>query len=97
MTLFVDKSEIEVTQKGVGYLREGLLFLLYGYYRGIWRPEWSIVLTIFSLGTRVLLAYTLSPYYGEKAIWGAIVIGWILADIVGIIAIRKVRIKKDKL
>lgn len=55
------------------------------------------MLTIFSLGTRVLLAYTLSPRYGEKAIWGAIVIGWILADIVGIIAIRKVKIKKDKL
>lgn len=103
MGLFVESSEVEVIAKGVEYLHIegafyvgiGLLFLLYGYYRGIGRPEWSIVLTVFSLGTRVLLAYNLSPHYGEKAIWWSIVIGWILADIVGAAAIRKVKIKED--
>ena len=104
MSLFVSVEETEVIRIGVEYLRIegafyigiGILFLLYGYYRGIGRPEWSIVLTVISLGTRVLLAYTVSPFFGEKAIWWSIVIGWILADITGLIAMRKVRIKEGK-
>lgn len=105
MKLFVSENEIAVIKTGVEYLRIegsfylgiGILFLLYGYYRGIGRPEWSVILTVISLGTRVLLAYTLSPLpaLGEKAIWWAIVIGWILADIIGLVAIKKVKIKKE--
>ena len=46
----------------------------------------SIVLTIISLGSRVLLAYMLSaiPMFGLLGIWWAIPIGWLLADVVGI-------------
>lgn len=44
-----------------------------------------IVLTIVSLGTRVLLAYLLAPSFGVEMIWWAIVIGWILADTIGIV------------
>ncbi len=105
MKLFVSPEETAVIKTGVEYLRIegsfyigiGILFLLYGYYRGIGRPEWSIVLTVISLGTRVLLAYTLSPLpaLGENAIWWSIVIGWILADLTGLLAIRKVKIKKE--
>ncbi len=105
MKLFVSDNEISVIKTGVEYLRIegsfyvgiGILFLLYGYYRGIGRPEWSIVLTVASLGTRVLLAYTLSPLpaLGEKAIWWSIVIGWALADLVGLFAMKKVKIKKE--
>ena len=104
MSFFVDSAEAEVIAGGVEYLRIegsfyigiGILFLLYGYYRGIGRPEWSIVLTVISLGLRVLLAYTLSPHFGETAIWRAIVIGWIAADITGLIAMRKVRMNTGK-
>ncbi len=104
MSFFVSLEETEVIRTGAEYLRIegafyigiGILFLLYGYYRGIGRPEWSIVLTVISLGTRVLLAYTLSPILGEKAIWWAIVIGWLLADITGLIAMKGVRIKEGK-
>ncbi len=103
MSFFVDKAEVEVIRIGVEYLRIegafyvgiGILFLLYGYYRGIGRPEWSIVLTVISLGTRVLLAYTVSPFWGETAIWWSIVIGWFLADAVGLLAIKKVRVAMD--
>jgi Na+-driven multidrug efflux pump len=47
----------------------------------------SLVLTIISLGTRVLLSYTLAPNtpLGVQAIWWSIPIGWILADTVGIL------------
>ncbi|MDE7366771.1 MAG: MATE family efflux transporter [Lachnospiraceae bacterium] len=94
MLLFVKPTELEIITTGMGYLRVegafycgiGILFLLYGYYRGVNRPEMSLVLTIISLGTRVLLAYILAPVasIGVWGIWWAIPVGWCLADIVGI-------------
>lgn len=50
----------------------------------------SLVLTIISLGTRVILAYILAPVeaIGVAGIWWAIPIGWFLADITGIIYMR---------
>ena len=93
MLIFIESWETEIIQYGVQYLRIegscyigiGCLFLLYGYYRGIGKPEISIVLTVISLGIRVLLAYTLSPIWGTMAIWWAIPIGWFLADATGLI------------
>ncbi len=100
MELFVDSGERQIIAIGVGYLRVegafycgiGLLFLLYGFYRGIEKPEMSLVLTVISLGTRVLLAYLLAPRpsIGVWGIWWAIPIGWFLADLTGILCIRKV-------
>lgn len=99
MMLFVRREEAEIISVGVQYLRVegtfycgiGILFLLYGYYRGINRPEMSLVLTIISLGTRVLLAYLLAPipFIGVFGIWIAIPIGWVLADGVGLLSLKK--------
>ena len=46
-----------------------------------------MVLTVFSLGTRVALAYILSAIQaiGVVGIWWSIPIGWALADIVGLL------------
>lgn len=95
MKIFVQESEREIVAIGVEYLRIegafyfgiGLLFLLYGYYRAVKKPGMSVILTIFSLGTRVLLAYSLSavPAVGVKGIWVSVPIGWALADAVGVI------------
>ncbi|MEG0593039.1 MAG: MATE family efflux transporter [Coprobacillus sp.] len=93
MLIFIHPSEVEIIASGVQYLQiEGIcyvgigcLFLLYGYYRGIGKPAISIVLTIISLGLRVAIAYIFAPYFGTPAIWWAIPIGWLIADIVGII------------
>ena len=101
MMVFVNPSETDIIKIGVGYLRIegafylgiGLLFLLYGYYRGIGKPEMSLVLTVISLGTRVLLAYSLSPMLGVKMIWWAIPIGWFLADVTGMIFMKRYQIK----
>lgn len=100
MKIFVDAGESAIIQTGTEYLRIegafycgiGLLFLLYGFYRGVEKPEMSLVLTVISLGTRVLLAYLLSPlpWIGVRGIWWAIPIGWFLADITGIACIRKI-------
>lgn len=97
MMIFVDAGETEIIRLGVEYLRIegsfycgiGLLFLLYAYYRGIGKPEMSVMLTVISLGTRVLLAYTLAPRLGVTMIWWAIPIGWCLADVTGMVCMRK--------
>lgn len=95
MQLFVDASSVEVVRIGVQYLHIegvcyigiGILFLLYGYYRAVNRPQMSVVLTICSLGTRVVLAYCLSSIavIGVIGIWVSIPIGWFFADTVGIL------------
>ena len=47
----------------------------------------SVVLTVISLGTRVVLAYTLSsiPALGVTGIWLSVPIGWFLADVTGVL------------
>lgn len=91
--MFIQPSEIEVISIGVQYLRIegmcylgiGFLFLLYALYRGLGKAQMSIVLTVVSLGSRVIIAYALAPIeaIGLLGIWWAIPIGWILADIIG--------------
>lgn len=100
MRIFIEASRPDIIEIGVGYLRIegsfyfgiGVLFLLYGYYRAVNKPAMSVVLTVISLGTRVVLAYVLSavPAIGVKGIWAAVPIGWILADLTGLIYMRKV-------
>ena len=55
------------------------------------RPGISLVLTVISLGTRVVLAYALAPIpqIGVLGIWIAIPIGWFLADMTGILYMRR--------
>ena len=47
----------------------------------------SVVLTVISLGTRVALAYILSavPWIGVTGIWMSVPIGWVLADLTGVL------------
>ena len=95
MTLFIDAEETAVIAEGVHYLRIegafyfliGLLFLLYGLYRALGKPGMSVVLTVVSLGNRVVLAYALSavPAFGVMGIWWSVPIGWFLADGLGIL------------
>lgn len=93
--LFVNPGETAIIAEGVRYLRIesafycgiGCLFLLYGLYRGLGKPHMSVVLTVISLGTRVVLSYSLSsiPAIGVMGIWWSIPIGWILADGAGLL------------
>lgn len=102
MLIFVKAQNTQIIEIGMQYLRIegafyagiGILFLLYGYFRGINRPGVSLVLTIISLGTRVVLAYILAavPAIGVLGIWWAIPIGWALADVVGIVAMQRGRL-----
>lgn len=95
MLIFVQPQETEILAVGVQYLRIegafycgiGCLFLLYGLYRAVRMPGMSVVLTVISLGTRVALAYVLSaiPAIGVVGIWAAVPIGWMLADLTGLL------------
>lgn len=98
MNIFINKEEIDVINEGIKYLRiEGsfyfgiaILFLLYGYYRAVKKPLISLILTIISLGLRVLLAYLLAPILGTSGIYLAIPIGWFIADLFGLLY-KKIR------
>lgn len=104
MGLFLSEESVEAIAVGAGYLRIegafyfgiGLLFIFYGYYRAIHKAGISVVLTVVSLGTRVLLAYVLSSVerIGVTGIWVSVPIGWILADLTGIWYYRKYKRKK---
>ena len=91
MRLFISDSTI--VNEGVRYLRIegsfyigiGYLFLLYGLFRALAKPGISLLLTIISLGTRVVLAYILSSFIGVVGIWASIVIGWFFADTIGLL------------
>lgn len=99
MSLFLDESSADAVLVGVGYLRIeasfyfgiGLLFLFYGYFRAMNKPGISVVLTVISLGMRVLLAYILSSIdaIGVTGIWMSVPIGWILADTAGVYFYRR--------
>ena len=99
MALFVGSEELDIISVGTGYLRVegafyaliGFLFLFYGLYRAVGKPGMSFILTIISLGTRVLLSYTISNIsnIGVYGIWWSVPIGWLLADIVGAIYYMK--------
>lgn len=94
MSIFVDGSNVQTIEIGSQYLRIegacyigiGILFMLYGYYRAVNKPFMSVVLTVISLGTRVLLSLVLSgiPLIGVIGIWLSIPIGWFLADAFGV-------------
>lgn len=90
--LFIDNGEAEAIILGAEYISVvavfyvliGFLFMFYGLYRGLGYLNMSIILTIISLGTRVIFAYILaSTPLGASGIWWSIPLGWVLADIVG--------------
>lgn len=97
--IFFSSPSQEILDIGISYLRVegsfyaliGILFLLYGYFRADGRPAISLVLTVISLGLRVLLSYSFAPLIGYYAIWVSIPIGWMIADITGYILYKKKR------
>ena len=106
MRIFIPASEQEIISIGVAYLQIeggfyigiGYLFLFYGYFRAVSRPSVSLILTIISLGTRVILAYSLAaiPSLSYNGIWWSVPIGWILADIAGVLFYRRQAILVDR-
>lgn len=103
LTIFIPAQETEILRIGVQYLRIegafycliGYLFLFYGLYRGFGSAQTSVILTIISLGTRVVLAHLLAaiPAVGVWGIWISIPIGWFLADLVAFKKLKDLRLQ----
>jgi putative MATE family efflux protein len=98
ISIFIPPESVETIATGTTYLYVegscylgiGILFMLYGYFRAVKKAGMSVILTILSLGTRVVLAYILSTLtpLGPTGIWAAIPIGWALADAYGLYRLR---------
>lgn len=72
--------------------------MFYGLFRGLGELKTSILLTIASLGTRVILAYILAEtILMEKGIWFSVPIGWALADTIGIIFLNKYKKSRNRM
>lgn len=103
IALFISANDMQVIATGVSYLHIegsfyiliGFLFMFYGLFRGLGNVKISIVLTIISLGTRVVLAYAFAPVMGTGIIWASIVIGWVLADVTGFVLYKRYKKKCD--
>lgn len=103
ITLFVNKNATEVIAVGVGYLRIvsifyvllGFIVMFYGFFRGLGAIKISILMTIVSQGLRVLLAYSLAPVRGFSGVCWAIVVGWLLSDLLGFYMYKKVMLQKS--
>lgn len=95
--LFVDDSAHDVIRIGVSYLRIvpifyvllGFVVMFYGFFRGLGAIKVSIFLTILSQGLRILLAFSFTPFQGFSGICWAIVIGWLLSDLLGFYMYRR--------
>ena len=100
LSIFISPGETEIIAIGTSYLRIegsfyiliGYLFLFYGIFRAVSYPAVSLLLTIISLGLRVVLAYLLSASLGPAGIWMSIPIGWVLADLTGLIMLKVKRV-----
>ncbi len=96
LSIFISPDETEIIAVGTSYLRIegafyiliGYLFLFYGIFRAASYPAVSLLLTIISLGLRVVLAYLLSVPLGPVGIWMSIPIGWVIADATGLLMMR---------
>ena len=106
MSIFIDPGELELIAIGSEYLRIegafyiliGYLFLFYGIFRALKAPAVSLVLTIISLGLRVLLAALLSATaLGVTGIWLSVPIGWAAADAAGVLFLAALRRKRGGL
>jgi putative MATE family efflux protein len=103
ITLFVNKDAAEVIAVGVGYLRIvsvfyvllGFIVMFYGFFRGLGEIKISILMTIVSQGLRLLLAYSFAPIKGFLGVCWAIVIGWLLSNLLGFFMYKKVMLQKD--
>lgn len=76
--------------EGLFYVLIGYLFLFYALFRGLGQFKTSILLTVISLGTRVLLAFGLIYLgFGIRSIFWSIPVGWLLADMAGFYFFKK--------
>lgn len=100
LNLFMDSAaNVEVINYGMSYMRivssfyilMGIMFTSNGLLRGAGDMKFFMASSLFNLASRLIVAYTLSPYIGSIAIAWSIPIGWFVGS-----AISFIRFKSGK-
>ncbi len=75
----------------------GLMVTTNGVLRGAGDIKVFMISTLCNLSLRVIAAYTLSNFIGQKAIWWAIPLGWILASTISVLRYKSGKWKNAKM
>ena len=86
-----------ITVVSIFYVLMGLMVTTNGVLRGAGDIKVFMISTLCNLSLRVIAAYTLSYFIGQKAIWWAVPLGWILASTISVLRYRSEKWKKGKL
>lgn len=93
MKIFVNDNDIEIINSGIEFLKTVSPFYLFisvkliidGVLRGSGAMRMFMVSTFSDLLLRVVLCYTLTPFFNESGIWYSWPAGWLLATAISCI------------
>lgn len=93
MKIFVNDNDIEIINSGIEFLKTVSPFYLFisikliidGVLRGSGAMKMFMVSTFSDLLLRVVLCYTLTPFFNESGIWYSWPAGWLLATAISCI------------
>ncbi len=93
MKIFVNGEDVEIIKSGIEFLRTVSPFYLFisikliidGVLRGSGVMKMFMISTFSDLLLRVVLCYTLTPFFNETGIWYSWPAGWLLATLISCI------------
>ena len=74
----------------------GIMFVSNGLLRGAGDMNSFLVSSMVNLFSRVIIAYTMSHFIGEAAIWWSIPIGWCIGAVISFVRVKQGRWKNKK-
>ena len=98
MGLFLDNGTAgSAMSYGLSYIKTvsvfypvmGVMFVSNGLLRGAGDMRSFLVSSMVNLFSRIIIAYTMSHFIGEAAIWWSIPIGWCIGAVISFICIKK--------
>ena len=98
MGLFLDNGTTgSAMSYGLSYIKTvsvfypvmGVMFVSNGLLRGAGDMKSFLVSSMVNLFSRIIIAYTMSHFIGEAAIWWSIPIGWCIGAVISFICIKK--------
>ena len=106
MGLFLDNGTAgSAMSYGLSYIKTvsvfypvmGVMFVSNGLLRGAGDMRSFLVSSMVNLFSRIIIAYTMSHFIGEAAIWWSIPIGWCIGAVISFIVIKKGKWKEKEI
>ena len=106
MGLFLDNgSSGSAMSYGLSYIKTvsvfypimGVMFVSNGLLRGAGDMKSFLISSMVNLFSRIIIAYTMSRFIGEAAIWWSIPIGWCIGAVISFIVIKKGKWKEKEI